>query len=88
MILSIKLSILKEGSLGSILDMLRSEEQRPLKWLTIKQSGSQNLFRKERNTQIINMSWGAPWIEASSWEGNDKLLQYSCLKNFMDRGIW
>ena len=66
MILNIKLSILKERSLGSILDMLRSEEQWPLKWLTIKQSGSQNLFTKERNTWIINMSWGIPWIKASN----------------------
>ena len=76
--------------------MLRSEEQWPLKWLTIKQTGSQNLFTKERNTWIINMSWGVPWIKASNSnfhyrsprERNDKLLQYSCLKNFMDRGIW
>ena len=54
------------------------------------------LFTKERNNWIINMSWGIPWIKASNSnfhyrsprEGNDKLLQYSCLKNFMDRGVW
>lgn len=76
--------------------MLRSEEKWSLKWLTIKQSGSQDLFTKERNTWIINVSWWIPWIKASSSnfhyrsprEGNDKLLQCSCLKNFMDRGVW
>ena len=29
-----------------------------------------------------------PWLGRSSGEGNDNLLQYSCLENHMDRGSW
>jgi len=29
-----------------------------------------------------------PWIGKSPREGNGNTLQYSCLKNSMDRGIW
>ena len=29
-----------------------------------------------------------PWLGISSGEGNDNLLQYSCLENPMDRETW
>ena len=29
-----------------------------------------------------------PWVGRSPGGGNGKLLQYSCLENFMDRGAW
>ena len=29
-----------------------------------------------------------PGLERSPGEGNDTLLQYSCLENFKDRGTW
>ena len=29
-----------------------------------------------------------PGSEVSPGEGNDNLLQYSCLENPMDRGVW
>ena len=33
--------------------------------------------------------WGLiPWLERSSGVGNGNLLQYSCLENYMDRGVW
>ena len=29
-----------------------------------------------------------PWVRRSPGEGNGNPLQYSCLKNSMDRGAW
>jgi len=29
-----------------------------------------------------------PWLGRSPGEGNNNLLQYSCLENSMDRGAW
>ena len=29
-----------------------------------------------------------PWVGKTPGEGNGNLLQYSCLKNSMDRGFW
>jgi len=29
-----------------------------------------------------------PWVRKSPEEGNDNLLQYSCLGNPVDRGVW
>ena len=53
-------SVTKERSLGHILDMLRSEEQRP-------PNGSQlnNLVSRRRRTLIINRPRGSPELEAS-----------------------
>ena len=64
-------------------------------WFTIKQSGKQKHFTKERNTLIMNMSRAAPFdllplILISPTGALEKEmatpLPYSCLENFMDRG--
>ena len=28
------------------------------------------------------------WVQSLGWEGNGIPLQYSCLGNAMDRGVW
>ena len=46
------------------------------------------------NDSVVESSCSAgnmdliPESEMSPWGGNDNLLQYSCLKNPMDRGAW
>ena len=37
------------------------------------------------NTGDITLT---PWLERFPGEGNDDPLQYSCLKNPMNRGVW
>ena len=29
-----------------------------------------------------------PWVRKTPWRGHGNPLQYSCLKNLMDRGVW
>ena len=36
-----------------------------------------------QETQVQSMGWGDP-----PGEGNGNPLQYSCLQNSMDRGVW
>ena len=45
-------------------------------------SGVKNLAASEEDTGLI------PGLERSPGEGNDNPLQYSCLDNPVDRGVW
>ena len=45
-------------------------------------SKKKNLPGKEGDTGSI------PGLESSPEEGNDNPPKYSCLENFMDRGVW
>ena len=41
---------------------------------------------RNRRSQSIQDIWG--WVEVLGGEGNGTPLQYSCLENPMDRGVW
>ena len=40
------------------------------------------------STYSVGDTGSKPWSGRSTGEGNGYPLQYSCLKNFMDRGAW
>ena len=41
-----------------------------------------------KNLPAMQETWFNPWVRKSSGEGNGNPLQYSFLKNSMDRGAW
>ena len=45
------------------------------------------MVKKKKKKKIWRPGFD-PWVERSPGEGNDYSLQYSCLRNPMDRGVW
>ena len=46
------------------------------------------LAQRVKNLPEMQKPGFNPWLRSSPGEGNGNLLQYSCLKNSMDRGAW
>ena len=59
--------------------------------MQVQSLGQEDPFEKGMATYSSILAWRIPWTEEpgrlqSLGEGNDNLLQYSCLENSMDRG--
>ena len=42
----------------------------------------------EKNTPAVQETGFDPWVGKIPGQGNGNPLQYSCLKNSIDRGVW
>ena len=68
---------------------LESPLKQTLKWSsTLSWDGLPRWFSVKESTCQCRRHGFDPWIRKISWRGNGNPLQYSCLRNPMNRGAW